>query len=224
MDYDLVIFDCDGVLVDSERITNRVFCEMLGELGLELTLEAMFQKFVGQAMDRCLHIIHQELGRPAPEDFVPELRRRAAMALLEEVTPVEGVIDVLDRLPVPACVASAGEHAKMQLTLGKTGLWPRFEGRIFSADDVERSKPAPDVYLLAADTMGVAPERCAVIEDSAAGVMAGVAAGMTVFAYTADVPTDRLRAAGAHHLFERMHDLPALLGLNTSTPITAPVA
>lgn len=217
MNFDLVIFDCDGVLVDSERITAGVFCDMLGELGLTLTTDAMFETFVGQAMDRCLDIIQDKLGRPAPEDFVPELRRRAGQALLEGVTPVDGVISVLDQLTVPCCVASAGEYAKMQLTLGKTGLWPRFEGRIFSADDVEHSKPAPDVYLLAARAMGVDPARCAVIEDSAAGVMAGVAAGMTVFAYTADVPAHRLRAAGAHHLFERMADLPALLGLESVT-------
>lgn len=213
MNYDLVIFDCDGVLVDSERITSRVFCEMLAELGLELTQEEMFQRFVGQAMDRCLVIIEDALGRPAPDNFVPDLRARAAQALFEQVEPVPGVVDVLDRLPVPACVASAGERMKMQLTLGKTGLWSRFEGRIFSVEDVEHSKPAPDVYLLAASSQGVAPARCAVIEDSAAGVTAGVAAGMTVFAYTADVPADRLQAAGAHDLFDDMAELPALLGL-----------
>ena len=213
MNYDLVIFDCDGVLVDSERITSRVFCAMLAELGLELTQDEMFQRFVGQAMDRCLVIIEEALGRPAPDDFVPQLRARAAQALFEEVEPVPGVVDVLDRLPVPACVASAGERMKMQLTLGKTGLWNRFEGRIFSVEDVEHSKPAPDVYLLAAASQGVEPSRCAVVEDSAAGVTAGVAAGMTVFAYTADVPAERLAAAGAHHLFSDMAVLPALLGL-----------
>lgn len=218
MNFDLVIFDCDGVLVDSERITSRVFCDMLGELGLELTQDEMFQRFVGQAMDRCLVIIEQALGRPAPETFVPELRQRAAQALFEQVEPVPGVVDVLDRLPVPACVASAGERMKMQLTLGKTGLWNRFDGRIFSVEDVEHSKPAPDVYLLAAQSQGVAPERCAVIEDSAAGVTAGVAAGMTVFAYAADVPADRLREAGAHHLFDDMADLPVLLGLPAMSP------
>jgi HAD superfamily hydrolase (TIGR01509 family) len=212
--YDLVIFDCDGVLVDSERITNRVFAELLNELGVPATLESMFARYLGNSWPRCLELVAEDLGGAPPAEFEAKFRARLGEALAREVTPVRGVVAVLDALDaagVPYCVASNGDHGKMAATLGPTGLAPRFEGRRFSAVDVARGKPAPDVYLLAAERMGAVPARCAVVEDTPVGVAAGVAAGMTVHGYAELFPADRLRAAGAAHTVAEMAELPALL-------------
>jgi HAD superfamily hydrolase (TIGR01509 family) len=207
----LVIFDCDGVLVDSERITNQVFADLLGELGLAFTLDDMFEHFVGHSMPRCLEKITALLGRPAPPDFVAQYRARSTRALELHVEPVPGIEQALDQIAIPWCVASNGLHTKMQLTLGRTGLLPRFEGKLFSASEVERPKPAPDLFLHAAHRSGVAPRDCVVVEDTPAGIEAAVAAGMTALGYAALTPPHRLHAAGAHRVFDRMSDLPALL-------------
>ena len=130
--FHLVIFDCDGVLVNSERITNTVFCSMLNELGLRVSLPDMFEKFVGLSMPQCLELVTELLGRTPPEDFVPNLRRRAGAALQAEVKPIEGVAEALRELRIPYCVAASGEHEKIRLTLGATGLLKNFENRIFS--------------------------------------------------------------------------------------------
>lgn len=209
--FDLVIFDCDGVLVDSEMITNRVFCAMLNELGVRVTLEDMFERFVGHSMARCVEIITEISGHPPPEGFIEELRQRAGAALQAEVQAMPGISNVVERLRVPYCVASSGEPAKIRLTLGKTSLLKHFEGKIFSVVDVERPKPAPDVFLHAASTMGVNPEACAVIEDTPTGVRAGVAAGMYVYGFAAHMPEHRLLEAGAHEIFSSMSALPPSL-------------
>lgn len=209
--YQLVIFDCDGVLVDSERITNTVFAEMLNELGLAVTLADMFEQFVGLSMAQCLERVAQMLGRPAPSDFEAAYRVRTRVALQHRLLPVAGIEAALDAISLPYCVASSGDHDKMRTTLGITGLWARFEGKLFSVTEVANPKPAPDVFLHAAQRFSVAPARCVVIEDTPTGVAAGVAAGMTVFGYAALTPPHRLRAAGAHHLFDDMRALPGLL-------------
>lgn len=211
MGLELVIFDCDGVLVDSERITNRVFCEMLNNLGLNVTLEDMFERFVGHSMSQCVEIMTELLGTPPPDDFVPTLRDKAAAALVAEVKPLDGVSAAIDALPCPYCVASSGEPEKIRLTLHQTNLLSRFEGKIFSVVDVTHPKPAPDVFLHAAATMGASPEWCAVVEDTPTGVRAGVAAGMYVYGFAANTPAHRLSAAGAHQIFSDMVDLPQLL-------------
>jgi HAD superfamily hydrolase (TIGR01509 family) len=209
--FELVIFDCDGVLVDSERVTNLVFAELLGELGLNYTLEDMFEHFVGSSMPQCLEKIEAQLGRPVPDDFVATYQKRRNAALERGLKPIPGIEATLDALTLPTCVASSGAHDKMRLTLGLTGLWPRFEGRIFSVTEVEKPKPAPDVFLHAAKTLGFDPAACVVIEDSPTGVKAGVAAGMTVLGYSALMPEARLRAAGAHHCFADMALLPEII-------------
>jgi HAD superfamily hydrolase (TIGR01509 family) len=209
--FDLVIFDCDGVLVDSERITNQVFCTMLNELGLHVTLDDMFERFVGHSMHQCIALITEMHGAAPPESFVPELRMRAAEALKAQVTPIPGVAETLNNLTIPYCVASSGEHAKIRLTLGATGLLPYFENKIFSVADVERPKPAPDVFLFAARKLGAAPARCAVVEDTPTGVRAAVAAGMRVFGFSANTPEHRLTEAGAHAVFSEMRLFPVLL-------------
>lgn len=207
----LVIFDCDGVLVDSERISNRVFAAMLAELGLELDLEDMFEQFVGLTMTQCLARIGEMLGHPPPPGFVADYDARTRAALAREVQPVPGIDAALARIALPCCVASNGEHAKMRTTLGATGLWPRFAGRAYSASDVARPKPAPDVYLLAAESSGAAPADCLVVEDTPTGVAAARAAGMTVFGFAALMPARRLREAGAHAVFGDMRELPAMI-------------
>lgn len=209
--FGLVIFDCDGVLVDSELITNRVFVAMLNDLGLGLTLEDMFDQFVGRSMPQCLEIITKLLGRPVPQHFVDEYQTRSAAALRAELKAVADIEAVLAAIGIPYCVASSGSHEKMQTTLGVTGLLPKFRGKMYSVTEVPRSKPFPDVFLHAARQQGVMPADCAVIEDTPTGVRAGVAAGMTVFGYCALTPRQRLAEAGAHHIFERMRDLPALI-------------
>jgi len=209
--YQLVIFDCDGVLVDSERITNQVFADLLGELGVALTLEDMFEHFLGHSMASCLDKVATLLGRPPPTDFEATYRARSKRALETELRSVPGIEEALAQIAIPDCVASNGPIHKMRLTLSLTGLLPRFEGRLFSSENVARPKPAPDLFLHAAHCCGIAPADCVVVEDTPTGVTAAVAAGMTVLGYTALTPGHRLRAAGAHHLFDRMTDLPRLL-------------
>jgi HAD superfamily hydrolase (TIGR01509 family) len=209
--FGLVIFDCDGVLVDSEPITNRVFAQMLNELGIAISLEDMFERFVGRSMPQCLEILAKLLGRPVPRHFVEEYQTRSASALRSELKAVPDIETVLAAIGTPYCVASSGTHEKMHTTLGVTGLLPQFRGKMYSVTEVAQSKPFPDVFLYAARQQGVMPADCAVIEDTPTGVRAGVAAGMTVFGYCALTPKQRLIEAGAHHTFERMLDLPGLI-------------
>ena len=211
--WDLIIFDCDGVLVDSEPVSNRVFTEMLNAIGLRTTPDETTRDFVGRSMKSCVEIVERRLGRPVPADFVETVQARTFAAFREGLHAVPGVetaLDALDALGVPTCVASSGEHAKMRTTLGLTGLLPRFEGRLFSATEVPRGKPHPDLFLHAARAMNADPARCAVVEDSPVGAQAGVAAGMTVFGYAAHSDPELLAAAGAH-VFRDMKELPGVL-------------
>jgi len=209
--FDLVIFDCDGVLVDSELITNRIFAGMLNEMGIPVSLDDMFEQFVGRSMPQCLELTAGLLGRPVPDGFLPEFQARAAAALKSELKAVPDIEEVLATMGIPFCVASSGTHEKMHTTLGVTGLLPKFQGKMYSVTEVAKSKPAPDVFLYAARQSGVDASACAVIEDTPTGVRAGVAAGMTVFGYCALTPQQRLIAAGAHYTFECMRDLPELI-------------
>jgi HAD superfamily hydrolase (TIGR01509 family) len=210
----LVIFDCDGVLVDSEPVANRILGQMLRELGLDLTQEQVFENFVGYSLPHCLRVIEGMLGRPPPENFLRDLQARTFAAFKTELRAMPGiqqVLEALDAARVPFCVASSGDHAKMNTTLGLTGLLPRFAGRIFSVTQVARGKPAPDVYLLAARQLGAEPGACVVVEDTPPGVQAGVAAGMTVFGFCAHTPEQKLKAAGAHRTFDDMQRIAASL-------------
>lgn len=218
-----VIFDCDGVLVDSEPIVNRVLNRMLNELGIDISLEDSTALFLGRAVREELDTIERMRGAPLPENWLSQwlVQRNAALeAEVEAVPHVRDAIAAIAATGVPLCVASGADRIKVKLQLTRTGLVELFQeegddGRarehIFSATEVERSKPAPDVYLLAARTMGVEPSRCAVIEDSPAGITAGVAAGMTVFGYAARNDAAMLREAGATTIFTDMRELPGLL-------------
>jgi len=231
---DAVIFDCDGVLVDSEPITNRVLTGMLNELGLDFTLEQTMRTFMGRALREELSIIEALAGRPLPPDWYAGFARRRDAALAREVRAVPHVADLVAHLVergLPYAVASGADRAKMRITLGATGLLERFESaaaraiahapgyaagappgsRLFGADMVERPKPAPDVYLLAARSLGVAPAHCVVVEDTPTGTTAGVAAGMAVLGYCAHTDPRALLAAGACAVFDDMRRLPALL-------------
>lgn len=142
-----MIFDCDGVLVDSDRISLRIQAERISALGLEMSYEDCVRDFLGLGMPATLKILAERLGRPVPDRWVAELDSAVRDGFRRELTPVPGIVEALERIEVPACVASSGSHEKMRLTLGLTGLWDRFAERIFSADEVQRGKPAPDLFL-----------------------------------------------------------------------------
>lgn len=204
------------MLVDSERIASRAFATLLQDIGLEFTLPEMIETFVGNSMPRCVEIITERLGHPPPDNLLDRYATVTRAALLSELKPVPGVaplLDALDRAGLPYVVASNGEHAKMETTLGATGLLARFEGRRFSSMDVAHPKPAPDLFLLAAGHMGVPPARCVVVEDSPLGVQGACAAGMTVIGYADLMPTARLEAAGATFVVDDLSKLGVLLGV-----------
>ena len=204
-----MIFDCDGVLVDSDRISLRVQAERISALGLETTYEDCVRDYLGLGMPATLQRISERLGRPVPEEWVDELDLAVRESFKRELTPVPGIVEALDEIEVQTCVASSGSQDKMRFTLGLTGLYDRFEGRIFSGDEVERGKPAPDLFLHTAARMSAPPERCVVIEDSPFGVTAAKAAGMRAFGFAATTPPERLAAADS--VFASMADLPGLL-------------
>jgi HAD superfamily hydrolase (TIGR01509 family) len=211
--YELVIFDNDGVLVDSEPLSNRILAEYLTEVGHPTTYEESVRDFMGAAEHRIHDLVRERTGQALPAGFNETLHARVFAAFARELAPVVGVGGVLDKLVadgVPYCLASSGTHERIRVALRKTGLYDRFgEERLFSAQDVGRGKPAPDLFLHAAASMGVVPERCAVVEDSPLGVRAARAAGMDVYGFTAMTPPERLAEATA--LFSSMAELPDLL-------------
>jgi len=208
--WELIIFDCDGVLVDSEAISNRILAEMLNDLGLPIGFEETRQSFVGRSMSSCLAIIEARLGRAVPEDFVQTYNKRSFAVFEKELRPVPGVDELLKDLRYPVCVASSASHEKMRTTLGVTGLLPWFSERMFSATEVGRGKPDPALFLHAARRMRAAAQACAVVEDTVVGVQAAQAAGMPVFGFAPGTDRAALAAAGAR-VFETMSELPDLL-------------
>ncbi|MFG3105643.1 HAD family hydrolase [Streptomyces tendae] len=213
MRYDLVIFDNDGVLVDSEPISNRLLAGYLTELGHPTSYEDSLRDYMGGAMHRVHDLVLERTGRRLPSDFDDVFHGRVFAAFERELEPVPGAVDVLEKLAadgVAYCVASSGSHERIRTGHRRTGLDRWFDDeRIFSSQDVGRGKPAPDLFLHAAERMGVAPERCAVVEDSPLGVRAAVAAGMDVYGFTAMTPADKL--AGATRLFGDMGELADLV-------------
>ncbi|MFG3287185.1 HAD family hydrolase [Streptomyces sp. NPDC048111] len=214
MRYDLIIFDNDGVLVDSEPISNTILSGYLTELGHATSYEDSLRDYMGAAVHRVHDVIRERTGQALPDDFDDTLHARIFAAFERELQPVPGVTDVLGKLVadgVPYCVASSGTHERIRVGHLRTGLDEWFEDEwVFSAQDVGRGKPAPDLFLHAAERMGVAPARCAVIEDSRLGVEAARAAGMDVYGFTAMTPAERLGDATA--CFGDMGQLLGLLG------------
>jgi HAD superfamily hydrolase (TIGR01509 family) len=207
----LVVFDCDGVLVDSERLAVKVDVEVIGKMGWAITEAEVIERFVGRSNAYMLGEIEKRIGRALGPDWDREYDAFYRAAFEKDLVAVDGIVEALDAIATPTCVASSGAHEKMRFTLGKTGLWDRFAGRIFSASEVKRGKPAPDLFLHAAEKMGVDPAACAVVEDSPFGVEAALAAGMRPFAYAGGVVSaERLARPGAV-VFRDMRELPGLL-------------
>jgi HAD superfamily hydrolase (TIGR01509 family) len=207
--FDLVIFDCDGVLVDSERLAVRTEAEILASLGWPLTEAEIVERFVGRSAAHMRQEIERQLGRRI--DWDTEFESRYREVFERELVVVPGIVEVLDEISVPVCVASSGSHDKMRFTLGRTGLFDRFEGRIFSVDQVEQGKPAPDIFLFAAVQMGATPDRCAVVEDSVSGVKAALSAEMSAFAFAGGVTGREALALDGAVVFDDMVELPTLL-------------
>ncbi|WP_193367086.1 HAD family hydrolase [Pelagibius marinus] len=211
----LVIFDCDGVLVDSEAISNRIMAEAITAAGVPMTYEECRARFVGGALQRVIDTVEQWRGAPLPPGWKDDFEARRNEALRRELTAVPGAaaaVEAIRASETPVCVASSGSLEKMNLTLGLTGLKACFGDNLFSATMVAHGKPEPDLFLYAAEQMGQVPENCVVVEDSLLGVTAAVAAGMRVLAYTAETDADALTAAGAQ-TFENMAELPELIGI-----------
>ncbi|WP_433125227.1 HAD family hydrolase [Micromonospora sp. CA-240977] len=217
---DLLIFDCDGVLVDSEPIAVRTHVGIGAELGWALTADEVVQRFIGRSTTSINAQIAERLGEAVALDWDERFRVGHAEAVDTDLSIVDGIDDALDALEAMGigadrrCIASSGSHEKMRHTLGRTGLYPRFQGRIFSAHEVQHGKPAPDLFLHAARSLGVEPRRCVVIEDSRYGVQAAAAAGMRCFGYAGGLtPADWLEQPGTT-VFTDMRELPRLVAMS----------
>jgi HAD superfamily hydrolase (TIGR01509 family) len=214
--FDLIIFDCDGVLVDSEVISCRAHAETLTRHGYPITPEQVFQRFLGRSAKQASFEVEAELGRALPDDFNQHLRDTLYRTFETDLEAVPHIHRALDAITQPVCVASSGSHQRMQISLGRTRLYDRVAPNIFSASQVDNGKPAPDLFLFAAKQMNVRPERCMVIEDSVPGVTGGRAAGMTVLGFHGGSHCSSghaavLREAGAALTFDDMRLLPDLL-------------
>ena len=209
---ELVIFDCDGVLIDSERLSVRLDVMMFGELGWPMSEAEVIERFIGRSDRDTRAAIEAHLGRPLPDGWDEPFKPMYAELFAAELTPVDGVLEALDAITLPSCVASSATHEHLQRMLGLTGLYERFAGRIFSSDDVARGKPAPDVFLHAAAQMSARPSGCVAVEDSRAGVQAARAAGMRVLAYAGGLTPAQMLEGPNTVVFHDMRELPSLLG------------
>ncbi|MBS1890561.1 MAG: HAD-IA family hydrolase [Actinobacteria bacterium] len=214
-DTQLIIFDCDGVLVESEPISNRVMAECIAAAGVPMTLEEVTVTYQGKRLSEMEEDVRERLGRPLSGGWLEDFERRRAEAFSRELTAVPGIREVLEAMAAagtPRCVASQASRDKSELTLGLTGLRGFFAGdALYSATMVPRGKPSPDVFLLAAAEMGFEPASCVVVEDGVGGVLGARAAGMKVFGYAHDGKGTALEEAGAEVFFS-MSELPDLLG------------
>jgi len=217
--FDAVLFDCDGVLVDSEPITSYVLTQMLNELGWNITHDETMRIFTGKAVRDELPRIEAETGAKLGPEWFDEFRQRRNAALDRDLLEIPGAPDAVRALHQTLggriAVASGADRRKVELQLAKVGIAECFDGRVFSGHEMPRSKPFPDVYLAAAKALGVDPARCAIVEDTVTGATAGVAAGATVFGYSPDANghsgAEALRSVGVAHVFTDMKQLPALL-------------
>jgi HAD superfamily hydrolase (TIGR01509 family) len=213
---DLIIFDCDGVLIDSELIGCGVDAKELTRAGISVTAEELILRFAGATSREMYALLEAEHGVRLPETFAGLVRELTDAAFARELKPVAGVLDVLDHLQLPRCVASSSTMRRLGVTLRLTGLWDRFAPHIYSAEAVPRGKPAPDLFLHVAACMQVEPARCLVIEDSINGIRAAAAAGMRAFGFAgaSHCPPDHcaaLSAVGAAIVFSEMCALPELI-------------
>jgi HAD superfamily hydrolase (TIGR01509 family) len=207
--YKCIIFDCDGVLVDSEAIGNQVLVDMANSYGANINLEYALTHFKGNAMQTCYNHIQKLVNQPLAPNFVAEYRHRSFIAFREHLQPVKGIPELLPQLQQHFCVASSGPPEKIEHNLKITGLLPHFKDKIFSCYTINKWKPEPDVFLWAAETMGFTPNECLVIEDSVIGVQAAKAGGFEVFGYTAHDMHQELK----HHATQTFKDMHSLLEL-----------
>lgn len=208
---ELVIFDCDGVLIDSERLAVKVDVQVLRELGWPLSEEEVIERFVGRSDRDTEAAIEAHLGRKLPPGWEEQFKPLYDQAFAAELTPVEGILEALNRIMLPSCIASSGTREYLRYMLGLTGLYQRFAGRIFSVEDVASGKPAPDLFLHAAERMEAKPAACVVVEDSRAGVEAARAAGMRVLGFAGGLSTAELLDGPNTIVFDDMRKLPWLL-------------
>ena len=216
MSFDLIIFDCDGVLVDSEVISCRAHADVLSRHGYPITSEQVFHRFLGRSTKQANAEVEAELGRALPGSFHGQLQDELFRAFEVDLEAVPHIHAALGEVTQAVCVASSGSHARMRVTLGRTRLYDRFAPNIFSASQVANGKPAPDLFLFAAERMQTAPERCIVIEDSVAGIAGAIAAGMPVLGFHGGSHCRegygaKLRDAGATATFDDMRQLPDLI-------------
>lgn len=197
MDAKCILFDCDGTLVDSENITNRVVARMAAELGVRMTLREAQNKFGGKTLDAVIYGMKELSGKEIPNDWLPRLVKEVSKAYETDLIPMDGVKELLDNIKIPICVASNGDPRHVKSSLVLTGLLEYFEGNIFTASEVKSPKPAPDLFLYAAKRMGFKPNDCIVIEDSIPGVTAAVNANIKVYGLIQLCSAEQLKNAGA---------------------------
>ncbi|GAB3476541.1 HAD family hydrolase [Marinomonas epiphytica] len=211
--YQAIIFDCDGVIVDTENISNQIMQDMLKELGLEVETKVIHEKFSGFTTESNLKTAATLLERPLPDSFLQVYKQRFKETIDRELKPIEGVTRVLEKIRKPIAMATNANRQEMNEKLAKIGLTERFSTR-FCVEDVAKGKPAPDLYLRAAQELKISAQSCLVIEDSLAGIKAGAGAGMTVLAYSATMDSKAQKEAGATACFETMSELETLLDLH----------
>jgi HAD superfamily hydrolase (TIGR01509 family) len=212
MEFKCIIFDSDGVLVDSETLSAKVFQEMALELGFDLDFETAVERFAGTSMKENLRFIEENIQGPLPVDFEKEFRGRTYKVFKTDLKAVNGIADLIEKLGIPFCVASSGPVEKIRLNLGLVNLLDHFENKIYSSYDIGSWKPEPGIFLHAAKRMGFEPEECAVIEDSASGIRAAIAGGFKVYALANEKMKKTFEQLGAI-AFENMKELEKLLAL-----------
>ena len=211
--YKCIIFDCDGVLVDSEAISAKVFREMVSELGCNLDFETVLEQITGTSMKENLKYFAECVGADLPDNFEKEFRARTYEAFKTDLKPIPGVHELIDKIKVPIGVASSGPAAKIKLNLTTTGLIDKFGDNIFSCYDIESWKPEPDIYLHAAKQLEFSPEECAVIEDSKPGVIAAIKGGFDVYVLVSETQKNTFTDLGAT-AFSNMEELGNLLKIH----------
>jgi len=209
--YKCIIFDCDGILVDSEEISNSVLIQMANEIGAEIKMEYAIENFAGKSLKSSFEHIEKLTKKSLPSTFEQEYRNRTFSAFKTDLKPIKGIHNLLNQLSVPFCVASSGPVDKIKLNLTTTNLMEKFENRIFSSYEIGSWKPNPEIFEYAANKMGFKPDECAIIEDSLAGVRAGRKGGFDVFGFANQKNKTELQKEGAQVFFE-MNKLFELLG------------
>lgn len=202
MKYKCIIFDCDGVLVDSEEISSRVLIEMVNSVGMKIELEYALENFAGKSLKSVFDYIENQINKKLPEQFEKDYRERTFKAFKTDLKPIKGIYNLLNQISVPFCVASSGPVEKIKLNLTTTNLIDKFENRIFSSYEIGSWKPNPEIFEYAAEKMGFKPEECVVVEDSLVGIKAARKGGFDVFGFANKKNQEQFQNEGAKVFFE----------------------